>query len=38
MKKLIVIDLMVTLIEANHVVRPRFQKEYPSRVATCEDT
>ena len=35
MKKLIVIDLMGTLIEADHVVRPRSQKEYPSRVATC---
>lgn len=35
MKKLIVIDLMGTLIEADHVVRPRSQKEYPSRVVTC---
>ncbi len=35
MKKLIVTDLMGTLIEADHVVRPRSQKEYQSRLATC---
>ena len=35
MKKLIIIDLMGTLIEADHVVRPRKSKEYQSRVATC---